>query len=75
MTYIEENELALKLGYQILGDNGMSGPRIFRKDNYGIWYTGRKGWVLAELINNHWTNHIFYNTLEEVLTIESKNGL
>ena len=76
MDYNEENDLAQSLGYTIYRNDETTGnPRIFRNSSVSIWYTGNKGWVCAELVSGHWSNHRFYKDLREALTTENVNRL
>lgn len=74
MTQTEEIELANKYDFEPIPDPDRGyGWCKFRRNNQCIWeavvelsYAGQRvGWVLADLVDNHYVNHRRFSKLEE----------
>ena len=59
------------LGWEIVDPYIRDNPYSFRKNDKTIWYCC-KGWACAELNNNRYENHRYYDLLLDALHKENK---
>lgn len=67
MSYEEENNLAISLGYQCELDSARGGNCCrFVKGIWTVWFCARH-WARVKLVKNHYVGHTYHRTLEDAL--------
>lgn len=66
---IKHIPLALDNGWEVVEGRYFGDCNHFKKGNKVIWFC-RRGWAVADLIDNLYTDHRYYPHLDEVLVFE-----
>jgi hypothetical protein len=68
-----EDDLAKSFGFECLPDNHRGwGYHSFAKGEVRVWLC-RKGWARARIIDNRFTGHKYFDTLDKALSYSDCN--